>query len=227
MIGGAKQYFRVIVDIAISSSEEMLAAQLTESKSELVERMEKVNRMNKNGKAKLWTRLAAVMLTGLAFTAGSATVYAATLKSADGYKYLYHLTDWGVEEEVVPWVNEHEEYIEWGNAEGIVVRTGEVNRAGRSRVNFEWTVNGGELVETETFSCKEGETISVSLGISPEDVTVKVGIILPNGNRQYIWGKGNYVEHKFSVSTTGDYKVFVENNTNTTVKVTDGSYCVY
>lgn len=130
----------------------------------------------------------------------------------------------------MPWVNEHEEYTEEGTAEGIVVRIGEVNRSSRSYpsyASFEWTVGGGELVETEAFSCKTGDTISVNIGISPNNISVKVGIIKPDGKKTYIWGKGSNVTHEFSVSSDGSYKVFVENGTKTTVEIVGGSYRVY
>ena len=225
-IGGAKQYFRVIADMALFSAEGTLAAQLTESKNELVERIEKVKEMNRNRKKGFMTKLAAVGLAGAVYAAGSVSAYAATVKSADLYVYLHHLTTVEEEEEYVPWVDDYVEYTEEGYAEGIVVRTGEVYRITRSYVGMEWTINGGEAAETEAFSCKKGDTISVSMGISPDNISVKVGIIKPDGRKTYIWGKGDKVAHDFSVSVSGSYKVFVENGTGTAVDV-DGSYHVY
>ena len=64
------------------------------------------------------------------------------------------------------------------------------------------------------------------MGISPENISVKVGIIKPDGKKTYIWGKGKEVEHKFTASVSGSYKVFVENGTGTAVDV-DGTYRVY
>lgn len=225
-IGGAKQYFRVIADMALFSAERTLAAQLMESKNELVERIEKVKKMNRNRKKGFMTKLAAVGLAGAVYAAGSVSAYAATVKSADLYVYLHHLTTVEEEEEYVPWVNDHEEYTEEGYAEGIVVRTGEIYKITRSSVGMEWTINGGEAAETEAFYCKKGDTISVNMGISPENISVKVGIIKPDGKKTYIWGKGDKVAHDFSVSVSGSYKVFVENGTGTAVDV-DGTYRVY
>lgn len=225
-IGGARRYFQVIADMALYSGERTLAAQLMESRNELVERMEKVKEMNRNRKKGFVTKLAAVGLAGTVYAAGSMSAYAATVKSADLYVYLHHLTNVEEEEEYVPWINDHEEYTEEGYAEGIVVRTGEVNRLTRSSGGMEWTINGGEAAETEAFSCKKGDTISVNIGISPENISVKVGIIKPDGRKTFIWGKGKEVEHKFSVSVSGSYKVFVENGTGTAVDV-DGTYRVY
>ncbi len=192
----------------------------------MVERMEKMKRVNENRKAGIVTRLAGVALAVAVFAAGSVSAYAVTVKSADMYEYLYHLTDVGEEEEYVPWVNEEEEYTEDGNAEGIVVSTGEVKRLTRSYVGIEWTVKVGYLMETEAFSCKNGDTISVSMDISPGTVSVKVGIIKPDGKKSYIGGSGKDVEHKFSVSSAGSYKVFVENRTGTAVDV-EGIYHIY
>lgn len=83
-----------------------------------------------------------------------------------------------------------------------------------------------EQVETEAFFCKKGDAIYVNMGISPENVSVKVGIIKLDGNKTYIWGKESNVAHEFSVSSSGSYKVFVENGTGTTVKIVGDSYRV-
>ena len=225
-IGGARQYFQVIANMALFSAEGTLPEQLVESKNELAERIDKVKEMNRNRKKGVMTKLAAVGLAGAVYAAGSVSAYAATVKSADLYVYLHHLTTVEEEEEYVPWVDDYVEYTEEGYAEGIVVRTGEIYRITRSCVGMEWTINGGEAAETEAFSCKKGDTISVSMGISPDNISVKVGIIKPDGRKTYIWGKGDKVAHDFSVSVSGSYKVFVENGTGTAVDV-DGSYHVY
>ena len=225
-IGGARQYFQVIANMALFSAEGTLPEQLVESKNELAERIDKVKEMNRNRKKGVMTKLAAVGLAGAVYAAGSVSAYAATVKSADLYVYLHHLTTVEEEEEYVPWVDDYVEYTEEGYAEGIVVRTGEIYRITRSYVGMEWTINGGEAAETEAFSCKKGDTISVSMGISPDNISVKVGIIKPDGTKTFIWGKGSEVEHKFSVSASGSYKVFVENGTGTAVDV-DSSYRVY
>lgn len=225
-IGGARRYFQVIADMALAPVEGALSSPLMESKNELVERMEKMKKMNENRKEGFATRLMGVALAGVVFMVGSVSTCAATVKSADMYEYLYHLTDVGDEEEYVPWVNEDEEYTEDGNAEGIVVRTGEVKRLTRSYVGIEWTVKAGYLMETEAFSCKNGDTISVSMDISPGTVSVKIGIIKPDGKKSYIWGSGNGVSHEFTASSAGSYKVFVENRTGTAVDV-EGTYHIY
>ena len=89
---------------------------------------------------------------------------------------------------------------------GLWSKTGEVYRITRSYVGMEWTINGGEAAETEAFSCKKGDTISVSMGISPDNISVKVGIIKPDGRKTYIWGKGDKVAHDFQFQCQGATK---------------------
>lgn len=136
-IGGARQYFQVIANMALFSAEGTLPEQLVESKNELAERIDKVKEMNRNRKKGGMTKLAAVGLAGAVYAAGSVSAYAATVKSADLYVYLYHLTTVEEEEEYVPWVDDYVEYTEEGYAEGIVVRTGEIYRITRSYVGMD------------------------------------------------------------------------------------------
>lgn len=61
--------------------------------------------------------------------------------------------------------------------------------------------------------------------VSPKLLPIVTGQIKVRANDWVVEGKE--VEHKFTVSVSGGYKVFVENVTNTTVDVTDGTYRVY
>ena len=52
----------------------------------------------------------------------------------------------------------------------------------------------------------------------PEDVTLKVGIINPNGSKLYVNGK-DMVSHSFSATATGQYRVYVENKSDVTISI--------
>ncbi len=221
--GGLKNYFGVIAEIAVCDSGDVMASQLTEDKNELEER---IKRMVKNRKAKHCRRWAAVLLSGVAFIVSSVSVYGATLASAKGYVYLYHLTEVAIEVEPMEPVF-YEEFEETGYAEGITVKTGEVillNRAFPEISN--WSVGSGESMETEGFYCNKGESVVVMMDILPEDVEVKIGLIDANSDKKYIMAKGKSIYHEFSVSATGTYKVFVENQSKTSVTV-NGVYRVH
>lgn len=217
--GKVKQYFQVIADIAVYSSEERLTAQLMEGEHELIKRMEKMKMARKNSKAGFWVKAAAAFLAGSVFLTGSLSVCAAAVKSAEGYEYLYHMTDFGMEEECVPWVDDRKEYVESGDAEGIVVMTGEADVLSHALTAFEWTVGNGELIQTDGFTCEEGNIISICISTFPDTATVKMGIILPDGSKKYILAGGDETSHEFVASLTGEYKVFAENGSKASVKI--------
>ena len=89
-----------------------------------------------------------------------------------------------------------------------------------------WSVGSGESMETEGFYCNNGESVVVMMDILPEDVEVKIGLIDANSDKKYIMAKGKSIYHEFSVSDTGTYKVFVENQSKSSVTV-DGVYRVH
>jgi hypothetical protein len=67
--------------------------------------------------------------------------------------------------------------------------------------------------------------ISVLVSISPSDVTVKAGIIDPDGAFRYVEGSGG-LSHTFSLTKTGTYQVVVFNETTTTISAF-GTYATY
>lgn len=81
------------------------------------------------------------------------------------------------------------------------------------------------MKETYPFSDSESGSITVSVSISPMDKEVKVGIITPEGVKRYVKGTES-VMHKFELNVSGEYQVFVENTSGTTVQV-NGYYTVY
>ena len=69
------------------------------------------------------------------------------------------------------------------------------------------------------FSAKSGQTIRVDVSLSPEDLSVKAGIIEPDGTRRCVKSK-RIIFHDFKLDQTGTYKVFVENENSKPVQAT-------
>ncbi|MBQ9277898.1 MAG: hypothetical protein IJ224_04605 [Lachnospiraceae bacterium] len=86
----------------------------------------------------------------------------------------------------------------------------------------EWEIETGHSATSTIFGAVSGNTINVSVVIDPADTTVKVGIVQPDGTRRYVTGETT-VGHSFALHQTGNYKVYVENNSGVTVIVT-GTY---
>ena len=220
--GGLKNYFGVIAEIAVCDSGDVMASQLTEDKNELEER---IKRMVKNRKAKHCRRWAAVLLSGVAFIVSSVSVYGATLASAKGYVYLYHLTEVAIEVEPMEPVF-YEEFEETGYAEGITVKVVEGEPLTRTITKIDWSVGAKEAVESEEFLCNKGDTLLFAIDILPENVEVKIGFVDQNNKKKYIIGKGKSIYYEFKDIEEGYYKFFIENGSNIAI-TTEGMYQVH
>lgn len=218
--GGIRHYFNTIIKIQMRSEglTSYFAATLSENEDELAERIVKMKIQKKIKKRSAWkaAAIAMIMLLG-----SSMTVIASSKGVADMYHMAYDATDVAVEEELDP---ELEEYEESGETEGIVEEIGEINEVTRSTKNFDWSVASGVRKGNSEFSAKSGGSILLLAAVSPANKTVRIGIIEPNGNRRYVSGKGS-LSKKFSLTKTGVYKVYVENNSGTKVSA-EGSCIV-
>ena len=219
VLGDTKRYFGVIMDVAVNASaRQKLLSPLFKSRNELAERMRKMKKTNTTRRC---SGFVTVMILSAVFLVSSITVSAATLAYGTGYIQLFQLTREETEDEPVIRVPA-QEYIQTEPTEGITVRVGETNQLTRSQVGFTWEVGAYERVQTELFECSEGDKVNILGSISPKTATVKYGLIKPNGDLWYIYGTDD-VNHDFVISEPGDYRVFVENTSGTSVSV-DGGY---
>lgn len=89
-------------------------------------------------------------------------------------------------------------------------------------VRVNWTVKNGVRMKTKQFYKKKGSSLNIDFKISPETKSVKVGYLDENQVKHYKTVKAK-IDHNFTIKKTGYIKVFVENNSGKTVKVT-GDY---
>lgn len=68
------------------------------------------------------------------------------------------------------------------------------------------------------FSASAGQEIAVSVSMDPTNVNIKVGIVEPDGWLRYVYHCGD-INHTFKLDKTGNYVVFMRNETNQTVFV--------
>ncbi|MCI8580009.1 MAG: M56 family metallopeptidase [Dorea sp.] len=220
MVGGVKHYFGTIIQIQMKMSglSSYFAATLNEDENELEERIEKMMIQKKIKRCSPWK---AAVICGAMLMGSSMTVFAASEGIAKAYYVAVETTVVETEEEMEP---ELPEYEESGEPEGIIEEVGEVDKVSRGMNTFEWTVSNGIRKTTDGFSAKSGGSITLTVDVTPEDRTIRAGIIEPEGNRKYTTGKG-YLSRKFSLTKSGTYKVYVENSSGAKVTV-DGSYNV-
>ena len=218
--GGVKKYYGIICSMmeAACGMNEGLAAHLGKNKNEVMERIVHMKRFDKTKKQPIG---AAVALSIFLLASGSLTAVAAN-GAGEGYEALYDLTLVEYEEEMTEQVQPvYEEYTDNGPASGVTVEEGEVVIT-RAMSSLSWTVPGDTMRQTSSFYVKKGQEINVLIDIEPENKNVRVGIIDSSGKRRYVTDEGT-INHVFSITSSGTYRVFVE-NTNSTAVTAIGMY---
>lgn len=88
-----------------------------------------------------------------------------------------------------------------------------------STSSFNWQVPVGYRYVTKQYSMTAGDSILLSVVVSPSDKTIRTGLVNPDGSYTYmaIAGSGSY---NFPIKTTGNYRIFVTNISDAQVSVT-------
>ncbi len=224
-VGSSREYFSAILMIAAGDAyQNYFSPQLTEGKNELTERIE---RMVKNQHVKPYTRLRAVTAMVLALVLSTGSIYGATLSAMELYESVYAGTETAVEE-VMPAVPEPVEVREkLSPAEAVTFAAmpkADVEPNEDGSYGFNWNVKAHGVALTKNFKAYKGGCIAVTVLINPNNVTVQVGIIEPDGFKRYVKITG-YGSHLFYLNSTGSYNVIIENKTDTPVNVI-GSYLI-
>ncbi len=117
------------------------------------------------------------------------------------------------------------EYTEYPSGDELVPMEpaiGPVYEINTSKPIDDWEIETGHSATSTIFYASSGNSINIAVNIYPPDTTVKVGICQPDGTRRYVNG-ATVVGHSFALTQSGNYRVYVENNSGVTVTV-GGSY---
>lgn len=76
----------------------------------------------------------------------------------------------------------------------------------------------GYQYQSNTISKQFGGTILVSIDVLPGDKSVEVGIIQPDNSVRYVKSYGS-IKHTFTLTQTGDYKVFIANKSGVELEI--------
>ncbi len=99
----------------------------------------------------------------------------------------------------------------------------ELEGSGNLLTDIFWSVKNSLLIESDPFYVSEGQTISISGFIAPEDKEVKVGICNSEGSKYYIYAESSYL-HEFQIEKAGNYWFLLENTKDTPVTVAGQIY---
>ena len=171
-------------------------------------------------KGKKWI---AVTFSAIFLVGGSATALAAGQGIAALHEVAYDATVVEVKEDEDSWQNTLTEHVEYGTDEGIREEFAEDGISTYSATtDVHWTVNNDVIKKSATFYKEQGDTILVSVSVTPSDKVVKIGVINSSGTKYYVESQGD-IYHKFTALKTGNYRFYVENSCGVSVQV-DGHY---
>ena len=218
---GISSYFNVILRIAMEKpSKSGLVSHLAKNSHELKER---AIRLRRNTEMKRRSRLSAVLVLCTAFMLSSTSVYAATVECADAYVSIERATSaeaaWTQTVAVTDGVT-----VEYGETPGLTIVEGNLQGLSRASYAFGWDVPAGHRVYSPWFDCEAGNTIAVTVLIDPDNVSIRVGIEDSMGYRYFMTGS-EIMANAFDVTSSGEYRIYVQNDTSTDVAV-DGSYII-
>ena len=83
---------------------------------------------------------------------------------------------------------------------------------------FENDVPVGKLGYSKYFSVSEGGKITITVSVKPDDISIKAGIIYPDGSMVYVRGSDS-IYQRFTVEKAGRYRIYIENDSDTPVSV--------
>lgn len=228
IIGSIKAYFQVILDMAKANVDTKMPgvySSLVEDESEIKDRLSHIQR-SKDMKIK--NKWKAILCVATMFVTSTTTVYGATTATENLYKSAYNATvdevreisqkvtdDGYIEYEVTGLGADVNEY------EGLVIQK---DRAGTTFA-YNWSVPKKDALRSAGFKASAGQTISVNGIGTPSNITYHLGIVQPDGVRRYVSGS-DMMAHKFTLTQTGTYYVYVQNMSTTTTLGVCGGYVV-
>ena len=110
------------------------------------------------------------------------------------------------------------EYVEWEDSSTEILEGDVIQYARAGYSSFDWTIKPKTIVQSSATYKENGGSIYVSVKVTPSDTSIRVGIKKNDGMKRYVTGDSR-IEHTFEITQDGNYKVFVENTSGTTVYV--------
>ena len=188
----------------------------------------RIDIMKKDSKQKRRLGISGIVLAGVLLVS-TATTYATEVGINKMYDGIVSETMEEVEEEND--IDGFEELVEYSVDvseldDAVVIdvsqmRGGSTTYASNGMIN-NWVVNPNVVLKSGGFNKSINSTVSVAVTATPNNKTIRVGVIQPNGVLYYVEGQG-VLGHTFTVKKSGTCYIYVKNVSDTKVTVS-GSY---
>ena len=232
----ATRYFEVIVETMRRNPDKAdgyyTFSMLCEAQLRLerrIEYMKKYNQIKKHAKAVTALGVFAFVMFGVT------TTYAAGSKVADVHDFIYKNVEVTTEVPDTTEETDMEEFYISGADDNtydeLVYANPELEIISpmldaNEMQSFSWSVAAGTRTVTNTFYVASGKSISVSCTATPGTTTYWLGIMDKWNNVYYVQGTGS-LSHTFTTSTSGNYRVLVQNRASSGTLTASGNYCYY
>lgn len=225
----AKQYFDNIRRLIPGGKDELEASPFVSALDEDSEMlMRRVDFMIKYQTVKRAGKVVTAMFAAIFAIMSVSTTYASAKIAADihseVYKNLENLkneTDEGLELEVgKSYVSQDGTVVHYipakdldmeGMQEVSIPEEDSVFFTAGVTYSFSWGVQSNTRHVSGEYTVYAGQTVSVSVTVTPNDKNYWLGIMDDDGNAWYVEGRGS-AAHNFNITRTNKYRVFVQNN---------------
>jgi beta-lactamase regulating signal transducer with metallopeptidase domain len=221
-VGDVGTYFRALLKVAGDDrNRSSFQANLLERQCDLELRIRRMKRSYRvRNTKKKW---AAVLLVVAMLLVSSFTVAAATIHGGDMYMSLYNASV----------VENDRGTVDLSDALGPLLYhsdglgMGYTESEGTSEYwsdSIAWDIPKHSSVRTAEFSSEAGQQITVTVSEPESDAIIRIGIIRPDGSREYVSGN-DLLAYRFDCESEGNYCVYVQNMSSEPVSVR-GTYIV-
>lgn len=221
-VGSAKAYLTVMSRISVESGRRThaLTAAWYENQPELVTRIERVARYQKQEKGK---KGKALMICAVMLWLNMAAVGFVSAETALAYGEIYAQTE----------LVEIENQKSFPALEGIFLSEyeldktvlGKTEQGIRNRMNaVAWAVPAHALQYTDFFRGIVGSEIEIHVLVHPKEAKIRVGVLMPDGTKFCVEGNDS-LNHIFEIERGVGYQFFVENLNDCGVEVV-GIYAI-
>jgi hypothetical protein len=170
---------------------------------------------------------AAVLSVIVMVAVSTGTVAAATIRGGDMYMELYNAsvvesekgTTAASSEALGPLLH-HAEGLSSGITE--TEETAGIDGNAENGEFLAWDIPEKGSVRTQGFAVESGKEITLAISSAQPDAAIHVGIIKPDGSRDYVSGC-DFLAYQFACDTEGVYCVYVQNMSREAVSVS-GTY---
>ncbi len=211
----AKEYFSVIINNAEKGCLRQggMSVSLHKGKENIMKRMMCVYNYKK---VKKCSKVVSVILVLCFIVSSSVSSYAMGTIIENGYTELLYATDTSYTEE--PPVEDT--YVEVvypaGYVDGITDSKEIISMKTRSYATF--AIPAKTRMYTESFFVSKGQSVNITVSASPSSAAIGAGIAYNDGSRRGVTDTG-VIMHTFAIEQSNAYRVYVENNTTSTITV--------